>query len=280
MKIEELKKVQQVQLQIMDNIHTVCVKHDITYYIIGGTALGALRHGGFIPWDIDIDIAMPREDYDRFLKCANESLDDKFICHNMYMDSNYFPPHALVALEGSELIQKDDYLNPNLKRYGIFVDIFPLDVAPNDDKLRKRQAHELIKIKNVKKRKMGITYSENSAIIKLIKKVITFFYCLTSWNKLNERQEHIMKRYSAETDNLCWCSMASHYSYNKQCMPKEIYGTPTLVSFSGHNYFAPERIEEYLKRIYGDYMRLPSVEAQQEQLNYFISASWNDKNDN
>ena len=68
---EELKKLQDTQLKMMDLIHDFCVKNDIKYYMIGGTLLGAVRHKGFIPWDLDIDIAMMREDYNKFKKLLN-----------------------------------------------------------------------------------------------------------------------------------------------------------------------------------------------------------------
>ena len=273
MKIEDLREVQKIQLKIMDEIHRICEQSGIRYYIIGGTALGAIRHGGFIPWDVDIDIAMHREDYERFIYEKSSLLDAKFECHHYKKDTDYYPPHALVALKNSELIQKDDYLNPNLKRYGIFIDIFPLDNAPDKISARNKQAKELKKKNTQKQRKIGITYSENSSIVKMLKKIVKLRYISKSWDRINSEQEKIMKRYSKEATS-CWCSMASHYSYEKQCMPKEIYGEPTLIKFEDRYYYAPEMLDEYLKRIFDDYMKLPSKESQQKQLDYFVSAKW------
>ena len=71
---EDIQRLQNIQLMIMDEIHRVCVENHLSYYMIGGTALGAIRHGGFIPWDMDIDIAMPREDYEKFISISGKAL--------------------------------------------------------------------------------------------------------------------------------------------------------------------------------------------------------------
>lgn len=275
MTAELLQKVQNKQIEIMDVIHDICIKNGVEYYIIGGTALGAVRHRGFIPWDIDIDIAMSRTNYERFLSLCEEKLPEELICYNHKNELDYFPPHALVALKNSKLIQRDDYLNPKLKRYGIFVDIFPLDVAPEDESERQKQAKRISRIRNAKTRKKAIMYSENSALVRLIKKMISLMYSFVSMKSLNLKLDSAMQQYSYEFDkNSCWCSMASHYSYKKQCMPKEIYGKPTLVEFADREYYAPEKLDEYLTRIFKDYMKLPSKEQQQYQMDYFIGAEW------
>ncbi len=272
---ELLHKVQNKQVEIMDIIHDFCEKEKISYYIIGGTALGAVRHKGFIPWDIDIDIAMPRLDYERFLNLAEKGLPSELKCYSYKNESDYFPPHALVALRNSKLVQRDDYLNPKLKRYGIFVDIFPLDVAPEDKTDRLKQAKKIRNIVNAKKRKKAITYSENSFLVRFIKKLVALPYVFVPMKYLNRKMDVCMQKYIGEIDkNDCWCSMASHYSYKKQCMPKSIYGNPTLVDFDGRKYYAPEKLDEYLKRIFKDYMKLPTKEQQQYQIDYFIDAEW------
>lgn len=270
-----LRQVQKRQIEIMDIIHDFCVKEKIHYYIIGGTALGAVRHNGFIPWDIDIDIAMQRADYEKFLSLSEKGLPSELKCCYYKNENDYFPPHALVALKNSKLIQKDDYLNPKLKRYGIFVDIFPLDVAPEDEKDRIKQAKRIAAIRNAKTRKKAIMYSENSTLIRLVKKLVSLLYVFVPMKYLNKKLDACMQKYSGEINkNSCWCSMASHYSYKKQCMSKTIYGTPTLVEFDGRKYFAPEKLDEYLKIIFNDYMRIPSEEQQQYQMDYFIDAEW------
>lgn len=107
----------------MDYIHDVCEKNNISYYIVGGTLIGALRHKGFIPWDIDIDISMPREDYSRFKNIfINECKESDFEYLDYSILDNFFKPHAIVRKKFTSFRIKDD-INSKYD-YGVFVDVF------------------------------------------------------------------------------------------------------------------------------------------------------------
>ena len=147
---EELRKIGLLQLEILNEVHRVCEEHHIAYYMIGGTLLGAVRHKGFIPWDLDIDIAMPREDYERFKQVAQEQMDEKYTYIDHENCRNHIRPHALVIRNDTRIHFKYDSVNPKLHDLGIYLDIFPLDNAPDDERLRKKQAK---KLKNIRKLK-------------------------------------------------------------------------------------------------------------------------------
>lgn len=263
----ELDQVKIVQLQIMDEIHRLCVKHGITYYLICGTCLGAVRHKGFIPWDVDIDIAMPRPDYIRFRKiCLAELGKDYRYCD--YLNMSHYPrPHCLVCHAKSRIHMKYDHLNPISEDHGIYVDVFPLDNAPDDAALREKQAKQLVNVRKFKSWRLPYSYSR-----KAWKRYAHYGVSgLLSWapvSRINEYQQQLMQRYDGENTE-CLCSMASQYSYYKQCMPREIYGKPTLVEFEGRQYYAPEHLHEYLTRIYGDYMQLPPEEKRKANLDIY-----------
>ena len=104
----ELKAIKSIQLEMMDEIHKICVRNGITYYMIAGTLLGAVRHGGFIPWDADVDIAMPREDYERFGVLCKAELSDQYRYLDYHQVQNYVHPHALVSHKGTRLNGKYD----------------------------------------------------------------------------------------------------------------------------------------------------------------------------
>ena len=127
-----MKQIWAVQLDILQEIAMICNKHDIKYFAIGGTLLGAVRHKGYIPWDDDLDIAMYREDYNKFCKIAPKELHNPFFFQTEDTDPGYLLRHAKVRNSNTTAIlsiQKDKKYKFN---QGIFVDIFPLDRIPDD----------------------------------------------------------------------------------------------------------------------------------------------------
>jgi|LSQX01.1.fsa_nt_gb lipopolysaccharide cholinephosphotransferase len=274
MDIVQLKKLQDCQATIMDDIHKICEENNIEYYIIGGTALGAVRHKGFIPWDIDIDIAMHRTHYKKFKDVCSTSLPSKYSYTDHTVYDDYYPPHALIVLKNSVLIKKIDYLNPRLRSYGVFIDIFPLDNVPKEKKSQIKQAKDINRIRKLKWYRTALIYPEHSTMKKYAKKLVRIILLPLSMKRMNVKMEKIMQKYNNDENSTNWCSMASQYSYEKQSMPKEVYGTPTLMEFSGRMFYAPEKVSDYLTRIYGDYMKLPSEEERQKSMDYFVDASW------
>ncbi len=266
---EELRKIGLLQLQIMDEAHRICEKHGITYYMIAGTLLGAVRHGGFIPWDLDIDIALPREDYERFKAACQRELDERYEYLDYGSDRKYPRPHALISMRNTRLHLKFDHLNPKTMALGVYLDVFPLDNAPDDETLRNRQAKKLKKLRRLKEYRLPYSYS-----YKAWKRYAHYAVsALLSWisvRRLNRYQQELMQKYRG-VDTKCVCSMASQYSYAKQCMPREIYGKPVPLDFEGRQYYAPEKYKEYLTRLYGDYMKLPPEEDRQANLEVYTS---------
>lgn len=258
-----IKKAQEAQLIIMDIVHKFCIENRIRYYIIGGTALGAKRHKGFIPWDVDIDIAMLRDDYEKFISLATSKLPSLCECRYFGNTKNHISPHALIILKNSRLVFNTDELNKIYNRE-VYIDVMPLDKAPLSLEKQKKQAQDLNIISKIKYYKHGVIYKSNTRVVAFLKKIRRIILSIISWKQLNILQHKIMIRHRNEESNFV-CSMASHYSYIKQCMNSNIYGEPTLMEFEGRQYYAPERIDEYLTKIYGNYMLLPSLAQQEKQ---------------
>ena len=122
---EYLSKLHGELLTIIEVVDKVCREQNLTYYLVGGSLLGTLRHNGFIPWDDDLDIGMPRKDFERFISIANTVLGEEFELQWITTNKDYWQVFAKV-------VRKDTlFKEPGLKRFqphGIFIDIFPLDL--------------------------------------------------------------------------------------------------------------------------------------------------------
>ena len=268
---EELREIQLVQLQIMDEIHRVCIKNHIKYYLIGGSALGAVRHKGFIPWDADIDIALPREDYERFVLECSKELNDQFVCEDYRSNPRHRVPHALVILKNSSMVYKTDHI-----QIPIFVDLLPLDQVPADDIRQHKQEKRLNQIKNIINIKRLPIYSQNNLFVRSIKHVIHFLLTPLSLRWLNERQQEIAQMYNSLPESECplCCSTLSHYKYSKLCMDKKVFGYPVLADFEGRKYYVPSKVIDYLTHLFGDYMKLPQATEQNKARRLILRAEW------
>lgn len=254
---EELREYQLAQLELLDITEEICKTNNLTYYLIGGTLLGAIRHNGFIPWDADMDIAMPRDDYEKFLKYWKENPNERYFYQHFSTEKNHLSPHAILKVKNTNVVMDGMISKYKPKHTGIYMDVFPLDNPPVLLKQQKRQAKKIKKIKRIIELKACYEYNSTSALKKLAKKLLQITLLPVSFVYLNKKMDDCMKKYSSP-DGEYLVSMASHYSYWKQLMPKDVYGNPTRVTFENKFYNAPAKTDEYLTRIYNDYMKIPS----------------------
>lgn len=274
MEKEKLRQLQLVQLSIMEDIHRVCYNNNLKYYLVYGSALGAIRHKGLIPWDVDIDIAMPRKDYEAFVDDISMQLKPEFVCVSYKSVEKYLPPHALVLMKNTKIIDLTGQRQSIYRPSEIFVDIFPLDVCPESKLAKKIQDVSLRIIKRIKYRKASFIYKGNGVLKIAVKRTIKGGLSLFSWRFLNRLQDKIMTNYNLTSHSGLLCSMVGAYGYEKNSVPKEWYGTPTLTEFEHTKLYVPEKVHEILVQTYGDYMCLPSEEKQKEQMESFVDAQW------
>lgn len=271
---EEDRKLKQVQLELMDEIDMICKNNHICYYIIGGTLIGAIRHKGFIPWDVDIDIAMPRSEYERFKEVCLEQLNNKYQYCDYKNVESYDRPHAIVCVKNTKLISKTDELCPERKNLGIFIDVFPLDRVPDDEKEKQRHIKEINRYRTLRYLRIPY-YTSPSALKRFGRRIIKALLSWMSIYKLNDRMDKCMRKYN-NTPCEVLSNMAGRYSYEKESSEAVTFGTPIQVEFEGRLYNAPEFYDRYLRHVYGDYMKLPPLEEQTGYLDTYDTIDFGD----
>lgn len=247
----QTQHLQQVLLVIIKAIDEVCKRNDIPYYLFGGSALGARRHKGFIPWDDDLDIALLPEDYERFLIVAKKELDpNRYYIQEGKID--WPEDFSKVKLKGTHIREHGEY-HISSDSDGIFLDVFRLDYAPKSRIKRFVQYFfgKLILIDNLKKR----GYKANSVSKKLVLLLSTFLDngIIKKW-----RYNQYYKYNTFPSD---WISrVLGETRFNSAFLPKDVFGKPVYVPFEGVMLPVPEKLDEYLSITYGNYMQLPPEE--------------------
>ena len=246
-------KLQNIILNIMKYIHELCEKHGIDYYIIGGTALGAVRHGGFIPWDDDLDIAMTRDNYNKFLEVCKKELDrNEFFLQEGRKDWYlYFSKLRLKNTVFNEEHQAS-YDIP-IENRGIFVDVFPLDKAANS-KLGRLWQYGCSKML-IAYAMRGIRYENDT----WSKKVAKSFATILKIRRLRVWMMAQVTKYNQRSTKYIG-DFFDKVSFKDASYPRELWGKPTLVAFEGIELYAPEKLHDYLSFYFGDYMKLPPIE--------------------
>ena len=240
-----LRQMQLRLLDIMVEIDKVCRKHDIKYWIDFGSLLGAVRHGGFIPWDDDLDIAMPKEDFERFKKNAPKELPDNLFLQTPETDSSFLMPILKVRDKNSLFITKHEDFTKEYNK-GLYIDIFIVTEYPKvSKKTRKFLLGWISKVNWFMGIKHNVTLKNHLAVITF---PIIKYSCLFVWKLLCLKPK---KQIGYDVTRYCpYCC-----SY-----PKEWIYPLSEVTFEQHSFFAPHQPDQYLNSIYPNFMQLPPEE--------------------
>lgn len=251
----ELRKLQMCELLIADEIKRVCEKNNIRYFIVAGTLLGAVRHGGFIPWDDDMDFGMLREDYDRFVEVCQKELSPDYVLQTWDTDENYPFSFGKLRLNNTHIMES--FSSPSNSHDGIFVDIFPFDNAPDNYNERKKQERRYYLYKRVLWIKKG--YGQNikeESMIKHIKYNVSKRLCSpVPYRKVKNQFDKIIRKYNGYKTNRV--VFDAPYSYEKNCIDIQWAKDLNVYEFEGHSYPGIRDYDAYLSHLYGDYMTLP-----------------------
>ena len=257
----ESDELKQIELDILTKIDHVCRKNYFCYSLCGGTLLGAIRHKGYIPWDDDIDIAMPRDDYDKFLNyCISNEKECGFRIVSTVNDKRYAYLFA-KACALNTVIEEENF-NPNGADVGVYVDIFPIDGLGSKEEAKSnfeatRFKRELLVARNWKRFFRSKTHAW------YIEPVRFAFWLMSRFvraNTLIEKIDQYYLRFPLSQSEYAAVVCGSYRE--KEILPIEVLNTFTEVEFEGKRFMAFEKYDDYLRSIYGDYMKLPPKDKQ------------------
>lgn len=266
MKEMTYQELRVVQLDILQYIHDFCIKNSINYSLAYGTLLGSVRHGGYIPWDDDIDIAMPRKDYEKFLTLFH---DDRNIyqVYECRKNKDYKIAFAKVC-DNRTLINE----RANTKKIGIFIDVFPIDDLCDtyEDSLKLFNSYQNIRLAvQVKGRLIRDVKKWWKRILMVLLKIRFYRYDINT--HLCNTNNILAKHYNP----------TSHYvglvvdGNTNEIVKRETWSSFARILFENRSFMAVKNVDDYLKHAYGDYMKLPPIE-QQVPKHDFEAIYWKD----
>lgn len=250
------KKLRELQIAELDGLNffdDFCRNHGLTYYLCGGCLIGSIRNKGFVPWDDDIDVLMPRPDYEQFLRLyKEENKSDRFVLLDADKDKTYGNIFAVIADTDHTLIK--EYQKDMDMPHGIPLDIFPIDGLASG-KLSRYTQYAWTMIYSLFR--SGIVPKNQGGLLSFGSKVLLgIFRGKNVRYKIWKFAEKRMSRYSFETsENVA--ELCAGFYFMKKVYPRNIYDGVTEVEFEGRKYLAMKNYDDYLKIPFGNYMELP-----------------------
>lgn len=262
MSLTPLRQAQLLEKKLLDVVVDICKKENLQYYLLGGTALGAIRHEGFIPWDDDIDVGMPRKDYDKFIEVASKYTGNGVELYHYSSKEGYADYTAKLVSTHSYFVTERE---GGSSVQQIWIDVFPIDGSPNSSLLRWLHYRKLDVLRGL----LAIRYidqvhiNHNRSKAKIM--IINIAKKIPLGRLINPIKVCSIIDLVFRANDISKSIYAGNYMspyHERDMFNSKIFGSGTMVRFEGDQYYAPELVHEYLNHLYGDYMKLPPIDQQ------------------
>jgi len=250
------KEQRTLQLQLVQFIDELCHRNSIDYSLAGGSLLGSIRHKGYIPWDDDIDLMLTRPNYDRLMSLLMEEQNENLTLKYYKANPIYLPFAKLCDTQTIGTSKTDLYS----KNFGVNIDIFPLDILPEDKKTRDDFKRKINKksFQLLASNPRGVEYASASKPLYFLGKLVLWLpYHIKNYDKYEKiaaEMEDIMQTYN-ESKNLYMGYACSFYP--NEYVSVSVFDEYEDVEFEGFNFKKIRNHDAYLSQLYGDYMQLP-----------------------
>lgn len=243
------KEMQQQEFKILCEFDRICRKYKLTYFLTAGTLLGAIRHEGFIPWDDDIDVAMPLKDYKRFAQIAQRELSKEYFFQNWKTEKNYPFHFAKIRKNGTR--DQDIFLQKLEIHHGIYIDLFPLETCPKNEWFAK------LLFKTVAFTSYALLAKSDQTFVYRYRK--KYERLLFAWMKRMPRtwilflRESIISLFDVFCSKERLCTSSGRHGYPRESYQSEWFSETVFVLFEGKTFPAPKGWDALLTNMYGAY---------------------------
>jgi lipopolysaccharide cholinephosphotransferase len=256
--ITDIQELRSLQMGILDHVHHFCESHGLRYFLSSGTLIGAVRHGGYIPWDDDIDIYMPRRDYEQFLQTYSDATGTYRVI-DPSKEPHYYYTFAKVVDQRTRMVEQET----QGYEIGVYMDIFPVDYVSDDPTERERvfrRKHLLYKIRRCKIAHANPLRSRLAYLV------------YRHWPlSVRQIERRIRSLIVLDTPTQTVCNMTEAGPSIKGCFPASDIASSVDIQFEGRTYKTMVGYKDYLTRTYGDYMTLP---PEDQRVTHHFEAYW------
>jgi lipopolysaccharide cholinephosphotransferase len=265
-RITDINELRNIQMGILDDVHRFCQEQGLTYSLSSGTLIGAVRHQGYIPWDDDIDIYMPRNDYEVFVKTYQSATGYHRVI-NPAAEPHYYYTFAKVVDQRTRMVEDE------VEGYeiGVFIDVFPIDYVSDDAKERERifrKKYLLYKIRRCKLSQSNPLRVNGALPLRSRVGYLCYKYWPMTVAQLNRKIRRLIVR-DNPTHHLC--NMTEAGPRKDAAFPADDFAATVEMLFEGKKYMVMEGYDEYLTQTYGDYMTLP---PEDQRVTHHFEAYW------